>query len=67
MDIAQSKLDLYLTALDAVLAGQSYTINNRTLTRANIAEIEKGITLWNHRVKTMSRGSALSVTRITPQ
>ena len=40
----RERLALYLAAEKRVLLGQSYTIGNRQLTRANLAEIRKAIT-----------------------
>lgn len=37
------RLTQYLEAETAILTGQSYTIGNRTLTRANLAEVRKAI------------------------
>jgi len=37
------RLRNYYTAERAVLSGQSYTVGNRTLTRANLAEIRAAI------------------------
>ena len=41
--IQNQRLEMYLEAERAVLSGQSYTIGNRTLTRASLAEIRKAI------------------------
>lgn len=41
--IQNERLKLYLEAERAVLSGQSYTIGNRTLTRANLSTIRKAI------------------------
>lgn len=41
--IQNRRLEMYLEAERAVLSGQSYTIGNRTLTRASLAEIRKAI------------------------
>lgn len=41
--IQNQRLALYLEAERAVLSGQSYTIGNRTLTRASLSEIRKAI------------------------
>lgn len=49
--LCQERLDMYLAAEEKALAGQSYTIGGRTLTRANLAEIREGITLWASRLK----------------
>ena len=53
---AEAQLALYLAAEAAVLTGQSYTIAGRTLTRADLGAIQKGIDLWNSRAVTL--GSA---------
>ncbi len=41
--INDERLAMYLEAERAVLMGQSYTIGNRTLTRANLASIRDAI------------------------
>ena len=51
---AQTQLDSYLAAEAAVLTGQSYEINGRKLTRADLADIQAGTTLWNRRVGELS-------------
>ena len=62
---AQTQLDAYLAAETAVLSGQSYELNGRKVTRANLAEIQTGIRTWNARAKSLSRGG-LSVRGATP-
>lgn len=52
---AQTQLDIYLAAETAVLGSQSYEIAGRKLTRANLAEIQRGIALWDERVKSIAR------------
>lgn len=37
------RLEWYVKAEEAILTGQSYTIGNRTLTRANLSEVRKMI------------------------
>lgn len=51
---AQTQLNSYLAAETAVLSGQKYEIAGRMLMRANLAEIQGGITLWDSRVKRLS-------------
>lgn len=46
MSTASDMVNLYIAAERAVLQGQSYTIANRTLTRANLAEIRAGRKEW---------------------
>lgn len=41
--IQNERLKKYIEAEEAILSGQSYTIGNRTLTRANLATVEKVI------------------------
>lgn len=62
---AQAQLDAYLAAETAVLSGQSYEINGRRLTRANLADIQKGIQIWNARVVRLTNGG-LTVRGVTP-
>ena len=51
---AQTQLSAYLAAETAVLAGQRYEIAGRMLQRADLDLIQKGITIWDARVKTLS-------------
>ena len=46
---AETKLAQYLAAEEAVLTGQSYSIAGRSLTRADLEYIQKGVKLWNDR------------------
>lgn len=41
--LQNERLKKYIEAEEAILSGQSYTIGNRTLTRANLATVEKVI------------------------
>lgn len=41
--LQNERLKKYIEAEEAILTGQSYTIGNRTLTRANLATVEKVI------------------------
>jgi len=59
---AQEHLAAWLAADLAVAGGQSYTIGQRTLTRANAAEIRNNIMHWNRQVAQLSRGGGLRVT-----
>lgn len=63
--VAEARLTEYLAAEERVLAGQSYTINGRSLSRANLSEIQKGIDTWNNRVQKLTRGGS-RVRQITP-
>lgn len=62
---AEAQLALYLAAEAAVLAKQSYSISGRSLTLANLAEIQQGIKLWNERAISLAsytgRGRARTI------
>lgn len=62
---AEAQLASYLAAETAVLSGQSYEINGRRVTRANLAEIQTGIKIWNQRAQSLTRGG-LVVKGATP-
>ena len=51
---AQAQLDAYLAAETAVLSGQKYEIAGRMMQRAQLSEIQQGITVWNSRVVTLT-------------
>lgn len=42
-EMNNERLKLYYAAERAILSGQSYTVGNRTLTRANLAEVREAI------------------------
>jgi len=50
---AEARLTEYLAAESAVLGNQSYTLNGRSVTRANLGEIRDGISYWDEKVKTL--------------
>ncbi len=62
---AEAQLSSYLTAETAVLNNQSYTIEGRSMTRADLGEIRQGIKFWDTEVKRLSRGG-LRVRGVTP-
>lgn len=64
---AQARLDAYLAAEAAVLSGQRYEINGRVLWRADLAEIQKGIEIWNMRVQQLSRRAGGRAKAIVPR
>lgn len=66
LEQAQAKLDAYLTAETAVLAGQDITIDGTRFTRADLAAVQKGIEIWNGRVNRLSR-SGLAVREVIPR
>jgi hypothetical protein len=51
---AQETLQSYIDAERQILKGQSYTHNGRSVTMANLAEIQAGRKYWEKRVAEMS-------------
>lgn len=51
---AQAKLDAYLAAEEKILLGQSVAIDGQSLTRADLDKVQRGVSLWDQRVKTLS-------------
>lgn len=47
---AQEQLTEWMAASKAVASSQSYSMNGRSLTRANAAEITRMITFWETKV-----------------
>lgn len=55
---AEAQLALWLAASSAVASGQSYSINNRSLSRVDAAEIRQQLDYWDGKVKAMSRSAS---------
>lgn len=55
---AQAQLDLWLAADAAVSTGQSYSIKDRSLSRADAGEITSKIEYWNNWVQKLSRAAS---------
>lgn len=51
---AEAQLTLYMNAEAKVLLGQQYEIAGRMLKRADLEDIQKGIALWDSRVKQLT-------------
>lgn len=52
----QATLAKYVAARDAILTSQSYSINGRSVTRADLGEIEKQISILESRIGRVTRG-----------
>lgn len=63
---AQAQLDALLAASTAVAGGQSYEMNGRRLTRANLKEIQDSIIFWDGYVKRLSGSTGGRVSYIEP-
>lgn len=63
MSTASEMYNLYLDAEKKILQGQSYSINGRSLTRANLSEIVANREKWERKLKAENnrgRGFALA-------
>lgn len=54
--VAEEKLAMWLAALDKIAAGQSYTINGRSLSRADLSKVQDQIVFWEKRVNRATSG-----------
>lgn len=68
---AEAKLTEWLAADTAVASGQAVTIEGKSISRANSAEIRKNIKFWNRMVSSLTdaatRGnSGIRVSGVTP-
>jgi hypothetical protein len=64
---ARAMLALYIEAEKVVLTGQSYTIKDRTLTRANLKEIRAGRAEWSAMVNRLEHGGGIRSRRVIPR
>lgn len=62
---AEAQLQVWMDASTAVASGQSYTIADRSLTRADARAIQQQIQYWDQKVKALSRGG-IKVRGATP-
>lgn len=54
---AKESLRLWLDAEKAVATGQSYKIGTRSLTRANLEDIERRIKYWRNEIEKLESGA----------
>jgi|SaaInl4_150m_RNA_FD_contig_121_13634_length_12484_multi_3_in_0_out_0_1 hypothetical protein len=66
LDTAQTMLDLWVAAGQAVSRSQSYTIGSKTFTRSDAATIEANINKYNSLVSKLTRGGGVRLTGATP-
>ncbi len=64
----QKRLQLYEEAEERILAGQSYTIGSRSLTRANLADVQKMISSLASQIASIDANAGKrKVARIIPR
>jgi hypothetical protein len=55
---AEAKLAAYLAAEEKILLGQKVEIDGEALTRADLENVQKGVEMWNSRVRTLSASAS---------
>lgn len=67
----RERLNIWLKAEEAIASGQSYTIDNRRLERANLAQVREQIKFWqnelNKAIAAESGKGRRRITRIVPR
>ena len=53
---AQARLDQYLIAEERILLNQSYKIDDKIWTMADLAAVQAGIKMWSLRVSRLTNG-----------
>lgn len=60
LEQAEAKLTTWMAAMDKIAVGQSYSMSSggssHTLTRANLAEVQKQVEYWDKQVQRLTRG-----------
>jgi len=51
---AQSMVTAHLTAIEAILNGQAFTFNGRSVTLANLKDVQEGLAQWERRLASLS-------------
>lgn len=67
VDSTEERLAHYIAAEQAVLNGQSYSIGNRSLDRADLREIRKGIIALRSELASLQRCGRMRVQRVVPR
>jgi hypothetical protein len=64
---AEAQLTLWLNASTAIASGQEYSIGDRQLKRADLAEVNNSIKMWQQHVTRLSGGrNGMRVRGVTP-
>lgn len=56
--VCKEMLSQYMEAETVVLTGQSYSIGGRSLTRANLADIRRGVDYWSEKLSEAEKAAA---------
>ncbi len=67
LEIAEARLEKYLSAEERILLGQSVDMYGEKLTRADLAAVQEGIALWQKRCIGLSPGGGINVVEVIPR
>ncbi len=68
LETAEKQLALWIEAATAVASNQSYSINNRSLTRADAGAIQNQIDFWDTKCKSLGRpNGGLTIRYVVPE
>ena len=67
LEMAQARLEKYLAAEEKILLGQAVDMDGVRLTRANLADVQQGVTLWNKRVNMLTNSGRMQVREVIPR
>ena len=65
-EVASEMLGLYLEAERSILTNQSYTIKNRTFTRANLSEVVQERKRWQQYLDSLNGGGGIRIIPVVP-
>ena len=63
---AEAKLSEYLNAETAVLAGKQFRLGEKMVTYEDLSLIQRGIQIWDGRIKRLSGGGGIRIWGGTP-
>jgi hypothetical protein len=63
---AEAQLTAWLAASTAVAGGQAYSINNRSLTRADARAIQQQVEFWDRKCQDLGGSRKISLRGATP-
>lgn len=66
LEQAEARLALYLAAEAKILKGQRVELDGQMLTRADLAQVQQGLALWEAKVERLTGAGKIRVRRVVP-